>query len=330
MTNTVRFQSPTGQIQFEDTQDHFDHGVLRLLGLTQQAFEFWLSTTEEEEGDSMLERLGRAFRRLSPMGRSETLHSGDLEPGPGGVPGTLLYTSIADHRDFGVAQSRDGKIGWLIQPGRDAWHRVMTLPETDPTCGTLPPTGEADWRTEKARRMVRDLLRVLGHHRCRILEVGRYTDHFREAVLEAGADYDGIDRWRLADVGTELAARGDRYDAVALWDALQRMGDPARLLESMAGCLRPGGVLAVKTPNLRCPEVRVFGPHYPSFRREHLIYFSAASLVECAEAAGFATVRVTTLSHLLTGFLGRQVTDDLASGGQGSDIVAYFRRSGVA
>jgi hypothetical protein len=328
----VSIQSPRGLIHFEDTLEHFDNGVLRLLGLHREAFEYWLAITEEEEGESLLERLGRAFRRLSPMGRASTLHSGELEPGPGGIAGNLWHTSIADHRDYGVARARDGSVGWLIRWGEDIWRRVTEPPGARQLSGehlaTRPePSLHSDWRMQKARRQVRELLALVGKPRCRVLEVGSHTDHFRAAVQEAGANYERIGREVGVAMQDQLAARTRRYHAVTLWDFVARVPDPAGLLQEAAQCLKPGGVLGIKTPNIYCPEARLFGPHYHSLRRDHLVYLSVGSLVHMAEDAGLAAVQMSTVSHLLVGFIGKQVTDQLALEGQGSDIIAYFRRT---
>jgi hypothetical protein len=328
----VSIRSPRGLIHFEDTIDHFDNGVLRLLGLRREAFEYWLATAEEEEGESLLERLGRAFRRLSPIGRTSTLHSGELEPGPGGIPGKLWHTSIADHRDYGVARARDGSLGWLIRRGEETWKRVTDPPRSAQLSGehsaTRPdPPLHSDWRTQKARRQVRELLALIGKPRCRVLEVGSHTDHFREAAQEAGVSYERIGREVGVAMQEELAARAGRYHAVTLWDFVTRVPEPPGLVQAAAQCLKPAGVLGVKTPNIHCPEARLFGPHYHSLRRDHLIYLSVGSLVRMAENAGLMPARVSTVSHLLVGFLGKQVIDQLALEAHGSDIIAYFRRA---
>lgn len=338
MTATIRLKSPRGQVQFQDTVDHFENGVLRLLGLERESFEYWLAVAEDEEGDSLLDRLGRAFRRMSPMGRAETLHSGDLDDGPGGVSGTLWHTSIADNRDFGVARSRDRNLAWLVAPAPDAWTRVITPPRPDhPSEWSVssvelapPPTSRHDWRWERARRQVRELLSTLGTARCQVLEVGTANEYFRWALLEAGATHDGIDRQLADDLEDRLAELPTQYDAIAMWDFVGRLPEPDRALSAVARRLNPGGVLAIKTPNIRCPEARLFGPHYHSLRREHLVYFAVPSLVAVAQQAGFRPVQVNTVSHLLVGFVGRNVTDQLAAEAQGSDIIAYFRKTSAS
>ena len=333
MTGQVRLQGPQGRVQFEDTLDHFEHGVLRLLGLTPKGFELWLALAEEEDADSTLERLGRAYRRLSPFGYAETLHSGEIEPGPGGVAGSLWHTSIADDRACGVARSGDGSLAWLVEPCGEGWRRVIDPPdyERPSECGEPDDAlararrSGVSWRTERARRRLLELLQVLAAPRCRALEVGLVGTHFRDAAREAGVEHDSIHREALDRIDWELGQRRGRYDAVTLYDFLSRVSEPERLLGAAMRCLRPGGLLVVKTPNIHCPEARLFGPHYHAFRRERLVYFTVPSLRDHACAVGLTPIRITTVSHLLVGFIGRGVTNHLSQNQQGSDIIGYFR-----
>ena len=100
---------------------------------------------------------------------------------------------------------------------------------------------------------------------------------------------------------------------------------PVRFLEQVAHVLRPGGVVGVKTPNIDCPEAEVFGAHYHSLKREHLSYFSAASLTAAAGVAGLEPAHVTTTSHLLVGFVGEEQTGSWERSNRGADIVAWYR-----
>lgn len=335
MTQLVSLQGPQGRVRFEDTLDHFENGVLRLLGLTPKAFELWLTLAEQEEGDSTLDRLGRAYRRLSPLGYAETLHSGDIEPGPGGVTGSLWHTCIADDRACGVAKSDDGGLAWLVEPAGDGWRRIIEPPEHErpSECGEPEDALErarrsgVSWRTERARRRLLELLQLLAAPRCRVLEVGLVGTHFRDAARDAGIHHESIHQEAVNRIDAELCHRRGRFDAVTMYDFLSRVPEPRQLLHAAMRCLRPGGVLVVKTPNICCPEARLFGPHYHAFRRERLVYFTVASLRNHACEVGLTPVRMTTVSHLLVGFIGRGVADHLATDEQGSDIVAYFRAS---
>jgi len=333
VTRRISLQGPQGRVRFEDTLDHFENGVLRLLGLTPKGFELWLALAEEEDGDSTLDRLGRAYRRLSPLGYAETLHSGEIEAGPSGVMGALWHTCIADDRACGVAKSEDGSLAWLVEPAEDAWRRITQPSEYErpSECGEPEDALErarrsgVSWRTERARRRLLELLQLLAAPRCRVLEVGLVGTHFRDAARAAGVDHESVHQEAVDRIDAELCRRPRRFDAVTMYDFLSRVAEPAQLLGTAVRCLRPGGVLVVKTPNISCPEARLFGPHYHAFRRERLVYFTVASLRKYASEVGLTPIRMTTVSHLLVGFIGRGVADHLATDDQGSDIVAYFR-----
>lgn len=347
---SIVIESPRGEIRYEDGADHFDNGVLRLLGLDRDAFAHWLALAEAEPGADVLDRLGRAFARLSPLARTETLHSAEVEAGPGDAPGALWHSAIAENRDYGVARSLDGRLGWLVKPSGDLWVREREPPryehayfEGGPGSGAGYGNyqAQADWRLEKAARQVRELGAAAGLSAGRVLDVGSGYGFFRKALAEAGFAHDGVEvsaharqaAQRLFGLDTFPGSLGDharawsaRYDAVTLWDVLEHVAEPSELLAQAFECLVPGGTLAVKTPNLRCPEARVFGPHYHSLKREHLVYFTPDSLVAFAEQAGFQVASMHSVSHLLTGFIGSTRAAELAGKNQGADLVAYLTR----
>jgi 2-polyprenyl-3-methyl-5-hydroxy-6-metoxy-1,4-benzoquinol methylase len=347
---SVVIESPRGEIRFEDGADHFENGVLRLLGLSREAFSHWLAMAEAEPGSDLLERLGRAFRRLSPLARADTLHSAEVEPGPGNAPGALWHSSIAENRDYGVARSRDGKLGWLVKLNGDVWSREREPPRYEEAYfeGDRANAGgygnyqaQSDWRLEKAARQVRELGDATGLRAGRVLDVGSGYGFFRKALGDAGFAHDGLEVSEHARRTAEQLFGFDtfsgslaeharewtgRYDVLTLWDVIEHVAEPSELLSEAFACLVPGGILAVKTPNLRCPEARVFGPHYHSLKREHLVYFTPESLVAFAERAGFQVASVSSVSHLLTGFIGAARAAEIASRNEGADLMCYLRR----
>ncbi len=350
MSENLVIESPQKTIRYEDSVDHFENGVLRLLGLDREAFAHWLAVSEGQQGNDVLEKLGHGFARLSPLARTETLHTAEVEAGPHGERGAIWHPTIAENRDYGVARSLDGDIGWLIQLSGDVWRRETEAPEYEEAYfeGNRNQAGgygeygaQQDWRLEKAARQVRELSEATGLQRGSVLDVGSGYGYFQKALSDAGFEQGGLELSRHAreaakarfgfdsldgTLDSHAAELAGRYDALTLWDVIEHVPDPVALLVTAAGCLRPGGFIALKTPNIRCPEARVFGPHYHSLKREHLVYFTPQSLTRAAERAGLEVQRITSVSHLLVGFLGAERTRELSAQNEGADLIAYLQK----
>jgi 2-polyprenyl-3-methyl-5-hydroxy-6-metoxy-1,4-benzoquinol methylase len=353
MAETVSYASPSGRIAYRDSRDHFENGLLRLLHLDQRAFETWLALADEARAGSgdLLDALGRSYRAMTALAGGEPAFPPSVEEGPGGEPGSLWQPRIAESPAFGVARSVDGRLGWLVRPSAGGWVREREPPayeeayfEGDPlrAGGYGDYAAQGDWRLEKARRQVGEIRQAAGLSAgARALDVGSGYGFFRKALDEAGVAHDGLEISAHARAtarrlyGFETAAGTlsehrdewrDRYDLITLWDMLEHVPSPRDFLGVIATCLRPGGVLAIKTPNLDCPEAEIFGPHYHSLKREHLVYFTAGGLQAAAGEQGLAPVQVSSISHLLLGFVGAAQTAAWASALRGADLVAYFRK----
>jgi len=349
MSDPVSFSSPRGQILYSDSKDHFDNGLLRLLGLDQEGFASWLRSSEESSASSLLLRLAAGFSavRGGLVGKAD---SSIVEAGPLGTAGTLWHPSIAENPSFGVARSEDGAWGWLVRPVSGTWSFEKTPPVYEESYfeGDAKTAGgygqyaaQAGWRLEKATRQLRELQAISGVTSGRALDLGSGYGYFRAALAAASFTHEGIEISRhardvaqklygfstlsgtLDDYGDELSGR---YQLITLWDVIEHVADPVLLLSRIAACLAPGGVVAIKTPNLDCPEAEVFGPHYHSLKREHLVYFTPKSLEQAARSAGLRTLQVSSSSHLLSGFVGSEQVSEWAKTGRGSDITAYFQR----
>lgn len=83
---------------------------------------------------------------------------------------------------------------------------------------------------------------------------------------------------------------GAPFDAVTLWAVAEHLAEPKRFLEKTHTLLKPGGLCFVLVPNLRSLAVRLLGAKYRYVYPQHLNYFSAATLGRLGERAGFEVV----------------------------------------
>lgn len=347
----IDIASPSGRIRYRDSRDHFENGLLRLLGIDRGQFEEWLRLADAAPSGELYDKLRDGFARLKPLDVSTVDDQAPVDAGPGGIAGRLWHPRIAENPDCGVALSLDGDFGWLIREASGRFVRETAPPVYEEAYfeGDVRQHGgygnyaaQSDWRIEKAERQVREIREATGVATGRALDVGSSYGYFRKALESAGFEQEGIEisrhardaaraRFGFETLGGTLeehaADLAGRFDLLTLWDVLEHVADPIALLETVWRCLRPDGVVAIKTPNIRCPEAHVFGPHYHSLKREHLVYFSARSLIGAAERAGFQLVELMSICHLLVGFIGAERARAIASELGGADLVGYFRRA---
>jgi 2-polyprenyl-3-methyl-5-hydroxy-6-metoxy-1,4-benzoquinol methylase len=347
---SVALASQDGGIRYEDTPDHFENGLLRLMHLDEDQFEQWLQLAARSSRAGILERLRDGWTSLRPPPPAPA--AGPVGRGPLGLEGRILHGAIAEAPSHGVAVCDAARHGWLVR-----WDGESFVRETEPpsyeeeyfegdnlTAGGYGGyTAQASWRLEKAARQVGEMRERTGLRSGRVLDIGSGYGYFRLALDDAGYQHDGLEVSEFAR-RVALHAHGlttyagtleehwqgwrSRYHAVTLFDVIEHLADPGCLLEQIASTLRPKGLLGIKTPNLACPEAEVFGPHYHSLKREHLAFFSADSLTATAKAAGFQPVHVASASHLLVGFVGAEQTRLWEQQLRGADLVAWYRLAG--
>lgn len=124
----------------------------------------------------------------------------------------------------------------------------------------------------------------------RVLDYGCGSGLLVDDLRAAGVDAHGYDRYqpRFADPAVLTA----RYDCVIAQDVIEHVADPLALLDELGRLARPGGTIAIGTPDaaaieLAAPERHLHALHQPYHR--HLL--STAALHAAAAARGWTLVR---------------------------------------
>jgi SAM-dependent methyltransferase len=95
----------------------------------------------------------------------------------------------------------------------------------------------------------------------------------------------------LAEAGFDAG----HFDAVALLSVVEHVAEPLELLRECARVLRPGGALYVIVPNVESLACRVLRAQARTFDgRNHLVYFSPATLSNALARTGFAVEWIGT------------------------------------
>jgi 2-polyprenyl-3-methyl-5-hydroxy-6-metoxy-1,4-benzoquinol methylase len=155
-----------------------------------------------------------------------------------------------------------------------------------------------------------DLLEKLSGGTGNLLEVGCSYGYFLSAARERGWSVTGVDlggeateharahlglpvlRGRIA---TLLDGNSLSFDAVAAWHVLEHDLQPREFLQIALRLLRPGGILALRVPNLGSTVARLAGPGWQWLSPpEHVYMYTGETLSAFLEQCGFKILEIKT------------------------------------
>lgn len=141
--------------------------------------------------------------------------------------------------------------------------------------------------------------------RGRILDVGTAGGSFLHVAKERGWDVEGCEpsaymrEWSLGHYGLEIHPGTifdlahipeGRFDVITLWDVLEHVPDPTRVLGECRRLLKPGGLLVVNYPDMGALITRLMGRRFVFLLAVHLYYFSRDTISKLLDRNGFDTV----------------------------------------
>jgi SAM-dependent methyltransferase len=102
----------------------------------------------------------------------------------------------------------------------------------------------------------------------------------------------GLQEVKKMDV-EDLAYADDSFDAVTMFHVIEHVFDPNKLVHACYKIIKPGGIIAVETPDISTRRARKAGVNWKYIKTpEHLNYFSLKTLSRLLTRAGFKTVGV--------------------------------------
>jgi 2-polyprenyl-3-methyl-5-hydroxy-6-metoxy-1,4-benzoquinol methylase len=198
-----------------------------------------------------------------------------------------------------------GQCGLIaLHPMPEDWRRYYVHEQYD-----IPADGQGFDARAATQGWKLDLLRpfIVGGD---LLEVGPATGEFATVARQQGF------RPKLIEMDTECCAflrdvlghdvvqsgepsrclgAGDRFDAICVWQAIEHVPRFWEFIEAAAGCLRPGGVLAISTPNPDSLQARWLGRYWPHIDApRHLYLIPPSWFRQFAATRGFRVAQLTT------------------------------------
>lgn len=163
-------------------------------------------------------------------------------------------------------------------------------------------------RSLKKSTFRRNLEAIPAPKRGKLLDCGAATGFLMEVAREIGFDPYGLE---LSEYGAGEIARqfgkdhvfqgeieqatwaDGTFDVITMYDYLEHVRDPERVLRRARALLAPGGVLSITTPSTGSFTHAVMGRHWSHYKLEHLFYFGPDSLARLLSKAGFHHVHDT-------------------------------------
>jgi SAM-dependent methyltransferase len=168
------------------------------------------------------------------------------------------------------------------------------------------------WKSCLGRFYVPRLGRIREFQNCgRLLDIGCAAGYFLKAAREQGWEIAGVElspRMReraAAQLGCTVYASiddalrsGEKFDCVSMFEVIEHVTDPVSALREVVDLVKPGGLLALSTPNCESPNALTGAPINIWFRPPmHLCYFAPPTITAMLERSGMKVVTIEGLRN---------------------------------
>ena len=162
--------------------------------------------------------------------------------------------------------------------------------------------GENPWRRITAAERLRDLSEKTGLKEGDLLEIGSSTGEFLEAAeirfrafgveADEAANAIAVSKGMSAFHGTVFDAgfADHRFDVAAMYHVIEHFPDPLAVMKELSRVIKPGGWLAIETPDIDNIWFRLLGSGWRQFIPDHVYFFTTATLGLLCEKTGFEVV----------------------------------------
>jgi len=156
---------------------------------------------------------------------------------------------------------------------------------------------ERPWRELMARERLDDLKRFIGGGR--LLEIGCSTGEMLAAAnssftatgVEADEKNSRVARARGLDCFSGTLADAcfpdASFDVAAMYHVIEHFPSPRAELRELHRVIKPGGWLAVETPNIATLWFRLLGARWRQFIPDHIFFFTPQTITRLCEESGF-------------------------------------------
>ncbi|MFN0109577.1 MAG: class I SAM-dependent methyltransferase [Blastocatellia bacterium] len=170
--------------------------------------------------------------------------------------------------------------------------------------------GEQPWRELMARERLNDLKRFVGSGR--LLEVGCSTGEMlataRESFDAVGVEADSASSRVASQRGlqcfngalADAKFGGASFDVAALYHVIEHFPSPRAEMVELHRVMKPGGWLAIETPNIANFWFRLLGARWRQFIPDHIFFFTPQTLTRLCEDTGFEIVELRNVGKAMS------------------------------
>jgi len=145
-----------------------------------------------------------------------------------------------------------------------------------------------------------------------LLDVGCGHGHFLHWARQHGFSVTGIEPAEIParyardifqipfrqDEALKIDLSPDSFDVITMWDVIEHVSDPYRVLQHCSRWLKPGGIMALRFPSSTWQKIKgvVFAStSRPTFGATiHLYFFNGRTFTDMAQKAGLDVVHIRT------------------------------------
>lgn len=85
-----------------------------------------------------------------------------------------------------------------------------------------------------------------------------------------------------------------KFDIVTLWDTIEHLNDPLETVQFIGKMLKPGGIIALTTPDVGSAVARISGKYWHLYNiPQHLSYFSKNTIGDLLNKGGFKVKEIS-------------------------------------